>query len=236
MDIDGRENSVYEVHTESEPPGLQNPLGNAFFTKSTLLARESEAQRIADPLRALYWKVVNPSAENAVGEPVGCKLAPHDNVLPFAHPEASVLERAAFTTKPLWVMPHEPSEMHAAGDYPNQNAGGAGLSEWTRRDSAACWAGSSTSRRARLTRRRSSASTQGSTSRGSRRSAAKTGEDAGELTPFGPGSYEIAMFAAGGCMSAVDAVMTVEARGVLGLSTRKVTANGVGLRQSTGAS
>lgn len=134
MDIDGRENSVYEVHTESEPPGPRNPLGNAFFTKSTLLARESEAQRNVDPLRARYWKVVNPSAENAVGEPVGYKLVPHDNVLPFAHPEASVLERAAFTTKHLWVTPHEPSEMHAAGDYPNQHAGGAGLPEWTRRD------------------------------------------------------------------------------------------------------
>ena len=33
------------------------------------------------------------------------------------------------------------------------------------------------------------------------------GGDAGELTPFGPGSYEIALLAAGGCMTAVDAVM-----------------------------
>lgn len=35
----------------------------------------------------------------------------------------------------------------------------------------------------------------------------ENGGDAGELTPFGPGSYEIALLAAGGCMSAVDAVM-----------------------------
>ena len=34
-----------------------------------------------------------------------------------------------------------------------------------------------------------------------------SGGDAGELTPFGPGSYEIASLAAGGCMSAVDAVV-----------------------------
>ncbi len=33
------------------------------------------------------------------------------------------------------------------------------------------------------------------------------GGDAGELTPFGPGSYEIARLAAGGCIRAVDAVV-----------------------------
>ena len=37
--------------------------------------------------------------------------------------------------------------------------------------------------------------------------SSENGGDAGELTPFGPGSYEIALLAAGGCMSAVDAVM-----------------------------
>ena len=33
------------------------------------------------------------------------------------------------------------------------------------------------------------------------------GGDAGELTPFGTGSYEIALLAAGGCLTAVDAVL-----------------------------
>jgi acetoin utilization deacetylase AcuC-like enzyme len=33
------------------------------------------------------------------------------------------------------------------------------------------------------------------------------GGDAGELTPFGPGSYEIALLAAGGCLTAVEAVL-----------------------------
>jgi primary-amine oxidase len=134
MDIDGQDNSVYEVHTETESPGPGNPLGNAFFAKSTLLTTESEAQQVVDPLSARYWKVVNPSVKNAAGEPVGYKLMPHSNVLPFAQPDASVLKRAAFTTKHLWVTPHEPTEMHAAGDYPNQHQGGTGLPEWTEAD------------------------------------------------------------------------------------------------------
>jgi acetoin utilization deacetylase AcuC-like enzyme len=33
------------------------------------------------------------------------------------------------------------------------------------------------------------------------------GGDAGDLTPFGPGSYEIALLAVGGCITAVDAVL-----------------------------
>jgi acetoin utilization deacetylase AcuC-like enzyme len=37
--------------------------------------------------------------------------------------------------------------------------------------------------------------------------SAERGGDAGELTPFGPGSYEIALLAAGGCMVAVEAVL-----------------------------
>jgi primary-amine oxidase len=55
-------------------------------------------------------------------------------VLSFARPEASVLKRAGFMTKHLWVTPYEPSERYAAGDYPNQSRVGNGLPEWTERD------------------------------------------------------------------------------------------------------
>jgi acetoin utilization deacetylase AcuC-like enzyme len=40
-----------------------------------------------------------------------------------------------------------------------------------------------------------------------KKASSEMGGDAGELTPFGPGSYEIALLAAGGCMTAVDAVL-----------------------------
>ena len=43
-----------------------------------------------------------------------------------------------------------------------------------------------------------------------RRMSAKSGGEAGEETPFGPGSYEIALLAAGGCLTAVDAVLDGE--------------------------
>jgi primary-amine oxidase len=127
MMVDGPDNSVYEVNTVADAPGPENPHHNAFHAEATLLASEAQAQRILDPLAGRFWKVVNPSVRNRLGEPVGYKLMPGENVLPFAGPEASVTKRAAFMTRHLWVTRHDPRERYAAGEYPNQHPGGAGL-------------------------------------------------------------------------------------------------------------
>jgi primary-amine oxidase len=136
MCVDGENNSVYEVNTQAEPLGPDNPYGNAFYAESTLLATESEAQRIIDPFKGRYWKIVNPSVHNSLGQPVSYKLMPGENILPFAHPESSVIKRAGFMTKHLWVTPYNPDELYAAGDYPNQHPGDAGLPAWTKANRA----------------------------------------------------------------------------------------------------
>ena len=134
MSVDGEANSVYEVNTVPEPLGPSNPHGNAFFAESTLLTTESEAQRDINPFTGRYWLIVNPSVWNYLGQPVGYKLMPGENVSPFAHPSSSLVKRAGFITKHLWVTPYDPDEKYAAGDYPNQHPGGAGLPDWTRAD------------------------------------------------------------------------------------------------------
>ena len=131
MCVDGQHNSVYEVNTEAEPLGPDNPYGNAFFAHSSLLATESEAQRIINPFSGRYWKIANPSSHNSLGQPVAYKLIPGENILPFAHPEASVSKRAGFMNKHLWVTPYQPDEMFGSGDYPNQHPGDEGLPKWT---------------------------------------------------------------------------------------------------------
>ena len=45
----------------------------------------------------------------------------------LASPDSSVGRRAGFATRNLWVTPYEPAERRAAGDHPNQHAGGDGL-------------------------------------------------------------------------------------------------------------
>ena len=132
MAVDGQANSVYEVETEALPRGPDNPYGNAFRPRRTLLRTESEAQRLAEPATARHWLVVNPSVVNALGQPVGYKLVPEAGVLPFADDQASVTSRARFMTRHLWVTPFAEQERFPAGDYPNQHTGEAGLPEWTK--------------------------------------------------------------------------------------------------------
>ena len=131
MTVDGRDNSVYEVDSEPVPTGPDNPAGNAWVARPTLLAREAEAQRIIDPLKARFWKISNPSSLNGLGEPVAYKLVPGENVLPLAQPDNAPLKRAGFARKHLWVTRYEPRELYAAGDYPNQHPGDAGLPSYT---------------------------------------------------------------------------------------------------------
>jgi primary-amine oxidase len=134
MAVDGDRNSVVEVESEALPKGPDNPLGTAWVTKRKVLERESEGERVIDPLRARYWRIENPSVANGVGEPVAYGLMPGDNVLPFSHEDSGQAARAGFTRRHVWVTPFEGSERYAAGDYPNQNPGGDGLPDWTKAD------------------------------------------------------------------------------------------------------
>ena len=134
MSVDGEANSVHEVNTVAEALGPDNPHGNAFYVESTALKTELEAQRIIDPLKGRYWKISNPSVVNALGSPVGYKLMPGENILPFADPSASIMNRAGFMTKHLWVTPYAPDEVSATGPYPNQHPGGDGLPKYTEGD------------------------------------------------------------------------------------------------------
>jgi primary-amine oxidase len=134
MCVDGPANSVYEVDAVPVPPGPDNPYGNAFTARSTLLATELGAQRMAAPEHSRYWKIVNHGSANACGEPVAYKLVPQPGAPLLAQPDAAITGRATFATRHLWVTPADPDERHPAGDFPNQHPGGAGLPAWTAAD------------------------------------------------------------------------------------------------------
>jgi primary-amine oxidase len=134
MMVDGPDNTVHELNSEAVPPGVENPYGNAWVVTETPLTRESDAQRLIDPFMARSWKIVNSSEKNAVGESTAYRLVPHDNVLPFYQPDAHAIRRAGFATKHLWVTAHDPGERYAAGAYPNQHPGGAGLPAYVTAD------------------------------------------------------------------------------------------------------
>jgi len=138
VEVDGPHNSVFEVDASGsgEPGTAENPWGNVFGTTATLLATERAAQRDVDPSRSRTWRIANRSCRNGVGQPTAYKLLPGSTPTLLAHPESSVGRRAAFATHNLWVTPFHEDERRAAGDYPNQHRGGAGLPEWTAQDRA----------------------------------------------------------------------------------------------------
>ncbi len=134
FDLDGGPNSVTETHTETVPKGPDNPHGNAWKTVTRTFATEREAIRDLDITEARSWTVVNPESHNAVGRPVGYRLVPGENTVPFATPDSSLRSRAGFIDHHLWVTPYDPEERYPAGEFPYQHRGGDGLPRWTEAD------------------------------------------------------------------------------------------------------
>jgi primary-amine oxidase len=134
MTVDGVANSVYEVDCVADPPGAANTNGNAWRTRRTLLARESQAQRKTDQAAGRHWLVVNPERSNAHGDNVAYRLTPGENVGNYLQPGAPGMNRAGFVDNHLWVTAYDPTQMHAAGEYPNQSPGGDGLPEFVKGD------------------------------------------------------------------------------------------------------
>jgi len=135
LDVDGTQNSVYEVNAESVPPGPDNPWANAFRADATRLDTELVAQRDMNAATSRSWRVVNEGVTNRLGQPVGYKLIPTVSTPTLlAAPESSVGKRAGFAQHNLWVTPYAEDERRAAGEFPNQHAGGDGLPRWTAAD------------------------------------------------------------------------------------------------------
>ncbi|WP_120003051.1 primary-amine oxidase [Nesterenkonia muleiensis] len=135
MNVDGPNNSVYEVQAEVAP-SAENVWGNAWYESKTLLRTEAEGQRVADPLRGRSWIIANAEKVNpATGNNVGYKLELGGSMaLPLAQPGSQQYNRGGFTRKHLWVTAFKERERYAAGEYVPQNPGGDGLPRYAAAD------------------------------------------------------------------------------------------------------
>ena len=131
FDLDGMNNSVQRVDIVPDHEGGENEYSNAFHAHATTLKHEVAARENLRLETARTWKIINPNVTNHVGEPVGYKFFPGDNCFPFASPHAWWRKRARFVDHHVWVTPYDEHENFAAGDYPNQSAGGDGLMKYT---------------------------------------------------------------------------------------------------------
>jgi primary-amine oxidase len=134
LDVDGTGNVVHEVDLVADPKGPENPHGSAFRTTATRLTSESTARRNADAIANRTWRISSVDHRNALGEPTAYDLVPGGQPLLLAHDDSVVARRARFAQSHLWVSQYADGELHAAGDFPNQHPGGAGLPEFVRHD------------------------------------------------------------------------------------------------------
>ncbi len=133
MAVDGEENTAVECNTQIEAKE-NNPYGNAFFEQETVMSRESEATRLANPASQRYWKFVNTNKQNHVGGPTGYKLEPQNCVTFMLDPEGPSGKRSAFGTNHLWVTAYDPEERFPAGEYMNHSDGSDGLPAYSAKD------------------------------------------------------------------------------------------------------
>lgn len=132
--LDGGKCRVEEEDGVRVPTGPENPRGNAFSRKRTLLATEKQAQRDSNQEVGRTWVISNPSSTNRLGHPVAFKLHPEGLPTLLADQGSSIDRRATFASKALWVTPYREDERYPTGNLPNQHKGGAGLPEWTAAD------------------------------------------------------------------------------------------------------
>ncbi|MGQ9350361.1 primary-amine oxidase [Mycolicibacterium gilvum] len=134
MSVDGPGNNVYEVDSIPEPDPARNPHRNAWITRDTLVASESDGARDWNWSTGRYWKIANPSRRNELGIPVAYKLVPKDVVPVMVQEGSYIYDRARFLQHNLWVTRYDPAEKFAAGDYMYQSADTQGLPEFVAGD------------------------------------------------------------------------------------------------------
>lgn len=126
LDVDGVENRVVETEIRHiEAP----PFKNAFDAVETFIT--AEGFRDADPLKSRQWEVVSTTTINPANHhDVGYAIETKDVAVPLSAPDYAPLLRAAFASHAFWVTRFRDDERYAAGDFPNQGTGVAGLASF----------------------------------------------------------------------------------------------------------
>jgi primary-amine oxidase len=134
MNVDGQANAVEEVDVSGQPIGPDNPYGNAIVQNVTRLTRESQAGRRTDGTRGRTWRIISTERANRFGRPTSYTLYPEPTPALLADPDSPLAARAGFAANHLWVTRYDPDQRWPAGDFVNQNPGGAGLPAFTAGD------------------------------------------------------------------------------------------------------
>jgi len=115
MDIDGTANHVMEMEVAHLPDtGFKNSFAASMEHLPT------EGYRDADPFALRHWHVESAEQTNRFGKPTGYAIEPGNVAVPYSAPDFPSLERAAFAVHQFWMTKYKPTELYAAGQFPNQ--------------------------------------------------------------------------------------------------------------------
>lgn len=124
LDVDGVANFLIRERIIAETLPEGSARRSLWTRKSAIVARELGAEPGHAPE---LWRVENRSEKTALGYHPSFEIAGGHSVASVLSPNDPPQRRAAFSARPLWVTTYKPGELYAAGDYPNQSAGGEGL-------------------------------------------------------------------------------------------------------------
>jgi primary-amine oxidase len=126
LDIDGTGNTL--LREKLVPQLVSDAVG-----RRSLWRVAEETVEAEGPLAAgehgggEIWRIVNPNLMNRLEQHPGYELRPDHSTTSLLAPDDPSQRRAGFSAASLWVTAYDPSELYAAGPFPNQNAGGDGL-------------------------------------------------------------------------------------------------------------
>jgi len=130
--LDGAKNSLVEINCEPIPTGPENPAGNAWIAKETVLKTVGEARRSHDPMKGRTWQVINSHVKNHVNQPVAYKFVPSGPACyPLCDFDSPLGRRSTFTRHHLWATRYHPKEFFAAGHFSNQSNGDDGIAAYS---------------------------------------------------------------------------------------------------------
>ena len=133
LDVDGSTNTVYQMDTRAV---ASDPKGEQFSMIERPLSTEREAMADVSFATARTWRVVNTHRTNGLGQFTGYTLVPGAATPIFASASSAILRMTGFPAHQLWVTPHAPLELYAAGEFQNLGRDNEGLPSWTRANRA----------------------------------------------------------------------------------------------------
>jgi primary-amine oxidase len=132
VDIDGSANTLLRQKLAAQPAAGDTGR-RSLWTVTEQAVGEEGPVAAGDHGGAEVWRIVNPNLQNSLGQAPGYELRPSHSGTSLLAPDDFPQRRAAFSAAPLWVTAYDPSELYAAGLYPNQSRGGDGVPAYAAR-------------------------------------------------------------------------------------------------------